>query len=64
MIAYRKKGEPIQMAFPPHLSTESATGLVRKIAGIYQPELQVGFTPACCSDHQVSTINHASNEKT
>lgn len=54
MIAYRKAGEPLQMAFPGNLATKSATDLVRKITNLYVPELLVGFTPACCSDHQVS----------
>lgn len=30
------------------------TQLVANLSAIYSPELTVGFTPACCSDHQVS----------
>ena len=28
------------------------TQLVSNLSAIYSPELKVGFTPACCSDHQ------------
>lgn len=52
MLAYRKPGEPLQIAFPDKLSTKSATAHVTAIAAIYAPELAPGFTPACCSDHQ------------
>jgi hypothetical protein len=52
MIGYRKPGEPLQVAFPDKLATESATQYVMSIARMYVPELQLGYTPACCSDHQ------------
>lgn len=52
MIGYRKPGEPLQAAFPDKLATQAATDYVMAIAKIYVPELQLGYTPACCSDHQ------------
>ena len=42
----------MQIAFPDKLSTTSATKYVWQIADIYQPQLEQGYTPACCSDHQ------------
>ncbi|PWY99678.1 Zn-dependent exopeptidase, partial [Testicularia cyperi] len=52
MLAYRKPGEPLQLAFPDKLSTKSATAHVSALAELYAPQLTTGFTPACCSDHQ------------
>lgn len=52
MLAYRLPGEPMQIAFPDKLSTTTATEYVWQIADIYQPQLEQGYTPACCSDHQ------------
>ncbi|SNX85274.1 related to aminopeptidase [Melanopsichium pennsylvanicum] len=52
MLAYRSPGEPMQIAFPDKLSTVSATRYVQQIAHIYAPQLEQGYTPACCSDHQ------------
>lgn len=52
MLAYRKPGEPMQLAFPNQLATKSATAHVWAIADIYTPELHQGYTPVCCSDHQ------------
>ncbi len=36
------------------IGTLEVTQLVANLSAIYSPELKVGFTPACCSDHQVS----------
>ncbi|EST06860.1 Peptidase M28 [Kalmanozyma brasiliensis GHG001] len=52
MLAYRHPGEPLQLAFPDKFVTQSATDLVRQVAELYVPELEQGYTPACCSDHQ------------
>lgn len=52
MLAYRKPGEPMQIAFPDKLATASATKYIWNLAEIYAPELEQGYTPACCSDHQ------------
>ena len=52
MLAYRVPGEPMQLAFPDKLATVSATAHVAAVADIYAPELEQGYTPACCSDHQ------------
>lgn len=52
MIGYRKEGEPMQVAFPDRLATEAATRYVMALAKMYVPELRLGYTPACCSDHQ------------
>lgn len=52
MLGYRKAGEPLQVAFPDKLATQTATDYVIDLARLYVPELQIGYTPACCSDHQ------------
>lgn len=52
MLGYRKPGEPLQVAFPDKLATQAATDYVIDLARLYVPELQIGYTPACCSDHQ------------
>ncbi|TFK43786.1 hypothetical protein BDQ12DRAFT_675549 [Crucibulum laeve] len=52
MLAYRAPGEPLQLGLPDLIGTPEATQLVGNVSGIYVPELHVGFTPACCSDHQ------------
>ncbi|KAH9083890.1 hypothetical protein EDB83DRAFT_2331975 [Lactarius deliciosus] len=48
MIAYHQQGEPPQLA----LVHPEVTQLVANLSAIYSPELVVGFTSACCSDHQ------------
>ncbi|KAF8914234.1 hypothetical protein CPB84DRAFT_1758773 [Gymnopilus junonius] len=52
MTAYRAPGEPLQIGFPDVIGTPEVTQLVANISAIYSPELQIGITPACCSDHQ------------
>ncbi|KAI0339172.1 Zn-dependent exopeptidase [Trametopsis cervina] len=52
MTAYRKAGEPPQLGLPATIGTTEVTQLVSNISAIYSPELTVGFTAACCSDHQ------------
>lgn len=52
MLAYRRPGEPFQLAFPDKLATVSATKHIQHLAQLYVPELVIGYTPACCSDHQ------------
>ncbi|CAO1626325.1 unnamed protein product [Sympodiomycopsis kandeliae] len=53
MIAYHSvNSEPLQIAFPDKLSTNSATSYLWSISSLYSPELTRGYTPACCSDHQ------------
>ncbi|GAA94120.1 uncharacterized protein L969DRAFT_16339 [Mixia osmundae IAM 14324] len=53
MIAYRKPGEPLQLGFPADgTATAAATDLVSNISSMYAPQLRVGPTRACCSDHQ------------
>ncbi len=54
MIAYRKPGEPIQVAFPDRYHTKELSGLLANVTSLYVPEAVVGVTSACCSDHQVS----------
>ena len=34
------------------IGTPEAAYLVGNVSSLYSPELKVGFTPACCSDHQ------------
>ena len=44
---------PRQFAYlPRRIGTPEVAQLVANISALYSPELEVGFTPACCSDHQ------------
>ncbi|KIP06642.1 hypothetical protein PHLGIDRAFT_106723 [Phlebiopsis gigantea 11061_1 CR5-6] len=52
MLAYHKAGEPPQLGLPEVIGTPEVTQLVANLSAIYSPELTVGFTAACCSDHQ------------
>ncbi|CAO1612913.1 unnamed protein product [Parajaminaea phylloscopi] len=52
MIAYRRPGEPLSIAVPDKLSTQSASYFLLETARLYVPQLVRGTTPACCSDHQ------------
>ncbi|KAI0632801.1 Zn-dependent exopeptidase [Trametes polyzona] len=52
MLAYHAPGEPPQLGLPDRIGTPEVTQLVANLSAIYSPELKVGFTPACCSDHQ------------
>jgi hypothetical protein len=52
MLAYRAPGEPPQLGLPQTIGTTEVTQLVANVSAIYSPELRVGFTAACCSDHQ------------
>ncbi|KIM77425.1 hypothetical protein PILCRDRAFT_825388 [Piloderma croceum F 1598] len=52
MLAYRAPGEPPQLGLPDVIGTLEVAQLVSNVSAIYSPELKVGFTPACCSDHQ------------
>ncbi|KAI9511150.1 Zn-dependent exopeptidase [Russula earlei] len=52
MIAYHEPGEPPQLGLPEIIGTPEVTQLVANISTMYAPELTVGFTPVCCSDHQ------------
>ncbi|KAF8499702.1 hypothetical protein F5888DRAFT_1793736 [Russula emetica] len=52
MIAYHEPGEPQQLGLPEIIGTPEVTQLVANISAIYVPQLVVGFTPVCCSDHQ------------
>jgi hypothetical protein len=38
------------------IGTPEVAHLVSNMSAIYSPELSVGYTAACCSDHQVSFI--------
>ncbi|KAF9151529.1 hypothetical protein BG015_006550 [Linnemannia schmuckeri] len=52
MLAYRKPGEPIQVAFPARYHTAELSSLLHNVTELYVPEAVVGITGACCSDHQ------------
>ncbi|KAH7882167.1 hypothetical protein F5I97DRAFT_1817774 [Phlebopus sp. FC_14] len=52
MLAYHAPDEPPQLGLPLYIGTPEVTQLVANISAIYSPELTVGFTAACCSDHQ------------
>lgn len=38
------------------IGTPEVAQLVANISSLYSPELEVGFTSACCSDHQVRKL--------
>jgi len=52
MLAYRSPEEPLQLGLPDLIGLPEATFLVANMSKIYAPELAVGYTSACCSDHQ------------
>ncbi|KAF7967670.1 hypothetical protein HWV62_33559 [Athelia sp. TMB] len=52
MLAYRAPGEPMQLGLPEIIGTPEVAQLVWNASTIYSPELTVGWTAACCSDHQ------------
>lgn len=52
MLAYRAEGEFPQLGLPETIGTPEVAQLVSKVAALYAPELSVGYTAACCSDHQ------------
>ncbi|KAF9998867.1 hypothetical protein BGZ65_005700 [Modicella reniformis] len=52
MLAYRKPGEVIQVAFPSRYHTQEVTSLLRNVTALYVSNAVVGTTGACCSDHQ------------
>ncbi|SJL02392.1 uncharacterized protein ARMOST_05719 [Armillaria ostoyae] len=52
MTAYHALDEPPQLGLPKTIGSPEAGDLVSAIAGIYSPELVVGYTSVCCSDHQ------------
>ncbi|KAI6041700.1 hypothetical protein EDC04DRAFT_2565210 [Pisolithus marmoratus] len=52
MLAYHVPDEPPQLGLARFIGTPEVTQLVANISAIYSPELTVGFTVVCCSDHQ------------
>ncbi|KAK3818543.1 MAG: hypothetical protein J3Q66DRAFT_271363, partial [Benniella sp.] len=52
MLAYRKPGERVQIAFPARYHTAEVSSLLRNVTSLYVPNAVVGTTGACCSDHQ------------
>ncbi|RSH87355.1 hypothetical protein EHS25_003264 [Saitozyma podzolica] len=52
MLAYHAPGEPLQLGLPESIHTPEATYLLSNLSQMYSPELVVGRTAACCSDHQ------------
>lgn len=52
MLGYHNPNEPMQLGLPESIGTPEAAWLVGNISNIYSPELVVGTTAACCSDHQ------------
>ncbi|KZT69425.1 Zn-dependent exopeptidase [Daedalea quercina L-15889] len=52
MLGYRAPGEPAQLGLPESIGSLEVMQLVSNISAIYSPELVVGTTRACCSDHQ------------
>jgi hypothetical protein len=54
MIGYRKPGESHQIAFPrsPSYASAELNELLFKVVPLFVPELILGYTSACCSDHE------------
>lgn len=52
MLGYHDPKEPMQLGFPATIGTPEAAWLLGNLSQIYSPELVVGTTAACCSDHQ------------
>ncbi|KAF8584439.1 Zn-dependent exopeptidase [Ramaria rubella] len=52
MLAFHKPDEPSQLGLPAVIGTPEVAQLVGNVSNIYSPELSVGYSPACCSDHQ------------
>jgi len=52
MLGYHAPGEPAQLGLPASIGSVEVMQLVSNISAIYSPELVVGTTRACCSDHQ------------
>ncbi|KAJ2913277.1 hypothetical protein MD484_g7134, partial [Candolleomyces efflorescens] len=52
MTAYRAPEEPLQLGLPERIGTPEVTALVGNVSALYSPELTVGYSAACCSDHQ------------
>ncbi|KAG2338935.1 Zn-dependent exopeptidase [Suillus weaverae] len=52
MLGYHAPGEPPQLGLPMYIGTAEVAQLVSSMSAIYSPELTVGYTAACCSDHQ------------
>ncbi|WWC62168.1 uncharacterized protein I303_104761 [Kwoniella dejecticola CBS 10117] len=52
MLAYHAPGEPLQIGLPESIHLPEASYLIGNLSQIYSPELVVGKTAACCSDHQ------------
>ncbi|KLO16666.1 Zn-dependent exopeptidase [Schizopora paradoxa] len=52
MLAYHVPGEAPQLGLPERIGTPEVAQLIANMSSLYSPELEVGFSPACCSDHQ------------
>jgi len=52
MLAYHVPKEHAQLAFPETIGTPEVAYLVSNVSSLYSPELELGFTQVCCSDHQ------------
>ncbi|KAK8864416.1 hypothetical protein IAR55_001664 [Kwoniella newhampshirensis] len=52
MLAYHAPGETLQIGLPESIHLPEASYLIGNLSHLYSPELVVGTTAACCSDHQ------------
>ncbi|OCF38330.1 aminopeptidase [Kwoniella heveanensis CBS 569] len=52
MLAYHVPGEPLQLGLPESIHLPEASYLLGNLSQLYSPELLIGKTAACCSDHQ------------
>ncbi|GJJ11731.1 hypothetical protein Clacol_005969 [Clathrus columnatus] len=52
MLGFHSPDEPAQLGYTPSVGTIEVAYLIKNISVLYAPELKVGSTQACCSDHQ------------
>nr|GAT44379.1 Zn-dependent exopeptidase [Mycena chlorophos] len=52
MLGYHAPDEPAQLGLPARIGTPEVAQLIANVSALYSPELRVGYTAACCSDHQ------------
>lgn len=57
MLAYHSSDEPMQLGLPEFIGSSLAAQLASNISAIYAPELTVGYSSACCSDHMSFYLN-------
>ncbi|KZV95259.1 Zn-dependent exopeptidase [Exidia glandulosa HHB12029] len=55
MLAYHDPSEPMQLGQPDRYALPEANQLIANVSRLYAPELTLGWTDGCCTDHQSFT---------